>query len=127
LRALVWSLGKSEDEGMTNAMKTFPARVGAAVAVTALGLTLTAGAGAPAAAADSFNQKITCKKADVRTKPQGKGKHVMFAYQKSGDWGHITRSWLNDQDIITYWYGTWHHNSKSARGWVKIACADPRA
>jgi hypothetical protein len=82
---------------------------------------------ATAEAADSFNQKITCKKADVRTKPNGKGRHVMYAYQKNKDWGHITKSWLNSKDNISYWYGTWHHGKTAKKGWVRLACADPRA
>jgi hypothetical protein len=110
-------------------MKTL---IGRATAATALGLALTAGVGVsaavtPAAAADSFNQQITCKKADVRTKPNGKGKHVMYVYEKGKDYGHITKSWLDKNDNISYWYGTWHHGKTAKRGWVKLACADPRA
>ena len=110
-------------------MKTL---MGRATAAAALALALTAGAGVsaavtPAAAADSFNQQITCKKADVRTKPNGKGKHVMYVYEKGKDYGHITKSWLDKNDNVSYWYGTWHHGRTAKKGWVKLACADPRA
>ncbi|WP_128380419.1 hypothetical protein [Streptomyces cavernae] len=110
-------------------MKTL---MGRATAAAGLGLALTAGVGvsaiAPqASAADTFNQPITCKKADVRTKPNGKGKHVMYVYQKGADYGHITKSWLDKNDNISYWWGTWHHGKTAKKGWVKLACADPRA
>ncbi|MFI6278061.1 hypothetical protein [Streptomyces sp. NPDC050988] len=109
-------------------IKTF---LGRTTAVTALGLALTAGVGvstaAPAMAADSFSQQITCKKADVRTQPNGKGKHVMYVFEKGKDYGRITKSWLDKNDNISYWYGTWHHGKTAKKGWVKLACADPRA
>ena len=80
-----------------------------------------------AAAGDTFNQKVTCKKGQVRSKPAGKGTVKGHVYQSTKDWGHITKSYLGKDGNISYWYGTWHHKSKSAKGWVKLVCADPRA
>ncbi|UQA91391.1 hypothetical protein [Streptomyces halobius] len=85
---------------------------------------------APTAKADSFNQKVTCTKGAVRSKPYGKGSVRGHVYQGSGDWGHITASALfksgEMKGTIAYWYGTWHHGKKSAKGWVYLSCADPR-
>jgi len=102
------------------------ARAGAVVGALSVAL-VTGLAATPAMAADSFNQQITCKKADVRTKANGKGKHVMYVYEKGKDYGHITGSWLDKNDNISYWYGTWHHGKTAKKGFVKLACADPRA
>lgn len=67
----------------------------------------------------------------MRTKPFGKGKHVMFAYKKSKDWGTISKQAVHESGPLkgttAYWWGSWHHGRTVRKGWVKLACADPRA
>lgn len=113
-------------------MKTLLRRTGAAVATSAL---VIGGAVATASSAsadsmppakDTVNYKVTCKKGAVRSKPYGKGSVRGHVYQSTKDWGHITHSALGGKDrTIKYWYGTWHHGKKSAKGWVTLSCASP--
>ncbi|MEU7422388.1 hypothetical protein [Streptomyces sp. NPDC040750] len=113
--------------------KTSRARAGAALLAT-VSLALTAGLGiaaaTPAAAASGFKQKVTCSKGAVRTQPYGKGKTVLSVYEKKKDWGYITKQALHRSGPLKgtteYWYGTWHHGKTARKGWVKLACADPR-